>query len=81
MMASGPARRHDYFKLYRVTAEAIKSVSPDYRVGGPATAMGQWDRSFIDFCHSNNVPLDFVSTPCLWRQGGVFWMKPASAER
>ena len=54
--------REDYFKLYAVTARAIKSVSPDYRVGGPATAMGQWDESFIDFCHSNNVPLDFISS-------------------
>jgi xylan 1,4-beta-xylosidase len=54
--------REDYFKMYDVTAKAIKSVSPDYRVGGPATAMGQWDESFISYCHSNNVPLDFVST-------------------
>ncbi len=54
--------KEDYFKLYAVTAGAVKSVSPDYRVGGPATAMGQWDKSFIDFCHSNNVPLDFVSS-------------------
>ena len=54
--------KEDYFKLYAVTAQAIKSVSPDYRVGGPATAMGQWDKSFIDFCYSNNVPLDFVSS-------------------
>ena len=54
--------QEDYFKLYAVTAGAIKSVSPDYRVGGPATAMGQWDKSFIDFCHSHNVPLDFVSS-------------------
>ena len=54
--------REDYFKLYAVTAGAIKSVSPDYRVGGPATAMGQWDESFISFCHSNNVPLDFISS-------------------
>ena len=54
--------KEDYFKLYAVTAQAIKSVSPDYRVGGPATAMGQWDQSFIDFCHSNNVPLDFISS-------------------
>lgn len=52
----------DYFHLYDVTARAIKSVSPDYRVGGPATAIGQWDASFIDYCHSNNVPLDFIST-------------------
>jgi xylan 1,4-beta-xylosidase len=54
--------QEDYFKLYAVTARAIKSVSPDYRVGGPATAMGQWDKSFIDFCHTNTVPLDFVSS-------------------
>ncbi len=54
--------REDYFKLYAVTARAIKSVSPDYRVGGPATAMGQWDKSFIGFCSSNQVPLDFVSS-------------------
>jgi xylan 1,4-beta-xylosidase len=56
--------KEDYFKLYETTARAIKSVSPDYRVGGPATAIGQWDKSFINFCYSNSVPLDFVSTHC-----------------
>jgi len=61
--------REDYFKLYAVTASAIKSVSPDYRVGGPATALGQWDESFINFCHSNSVPLDFIST----HSYGVKW--------
>ncbi|HEU5395963.1 MAG TPA: glycoside hydrolase [Verrucomicrobiae bacterium] len=54
--------RDDYFKLYDVTARAIKSVSPDYRVGGPATAMGQWDKSFIEHCSSNQVPLDFITS-------------------
>lgn len=54
--------KDDYFKLYTVTAEAIKSVSPDYRVGGPATAIGQWDESFINYCYTNHVPLDFVSS-------------------
>ena len=54
--------REEYFKLYDATARAIKSVSADYRVGGPATAMGQWDKSFIDFCHTNDVPLDFISS-------------------
>jgi len=54
--------KEDYCKLYDVTARAIKSVSPDYRVGGPATAMGQWDESFLNFCYSNNVPLDFISS-------------------
>jgi len=62
--------KQDYFKLYAVTARAIKSVSPDYRVGGPATAMGQWDKSFIDFCHSNKVPLDFISSHNYGVKGG-----------
>jgi len=52
----------DYFKLYTVTAEAIKSVSPDYRVGGPATAIGKWDESFLNYCYTNHVPLDFISS-------------------
>jgi xylan 1,4-beta-xylosidase len=52
----------DYFHLYAVTARAIKSVSPDYRVGGPATAMGRWDRAFIEYCFTHHVPLDFVSS-------------------
>jgi xylan 1,4-beta-xylosidase len=54
--------REDYFTLYAVTAKAIKSVSPDYRVGGPATALGEFDEPFINFCHSNSVPLDFISS-------------------
>ncbi|HUA37394.1 MAG TPA: hypothetical protein VMA35_03215 [Candidatus Sulfopaludibacter sp.] len=54
--------REDYFKLYEVTARAIKGVSPDYRVGGPATAIGQWDKAFLDYCYSNDVPLDFISS-------------------
>lgn len=56
--------KEDYFKLYDVTARAIKSVSADYRVGGPATAIGQWDQSFIEHCSSDNVPLDFITTHC-----------------
>lgn len=54
--------KQDYFKLYEVTVRAVKSVSPDYRVGGPATAIGQWDESFLNFCYTNHVPIDFVSS-------------------
>ncbi len=52
----------DYFHLYDVTAKAIKSVSPDYRVGGPATAGCGWISEFIEFCATNSSPVDFVST-------------------
>jgi xylan 1,4-beta-xylosidase len=54
--------KEDYFKLYETTAKAVKSVSPNYRVGGPATAIGQWDESFLNFCYTNHVPLDFISS-------------------
>jgi len=52
----------EYFKLYKHTVQAIKSVSKDYRVGGPATAGSAWEIEMIDFCKKNNLPLDFIST-------------------
>lgn len=52
----------DYFHLYEGTVRAIKSVDPDYRVGGPASAGGAWIPEFIWFCHDNNVPVDFVAS-------------------
>ncbi len=54
--------QEDYFKLYKYSAEAVKSVNADYRVGGPATAGAAWEPEFIEFCEKNNVPLDFIST-------------------
>ncbi|NLU37874.1 MAG: glycoside hydrolase [Bacteroidales bacterium] len=52
----------DYFKLYKYSVEAVKSVNPAYRVGGPGTAGAAWETEMIDFCVKNNLPLDFVST-------------------
>ncbi|WP_193161967.1 GH39 family glycosyl hydrolase [Microbulbifer hainanensis] len=52
----------DYFKLYATSAAAIKSVNPDYRVGGPATAGAAWVPEMIHYCNEHKVPLDFVST-------------------
>lgn len=52
----------DYFKLYKVTSQAIKDVAAGYRVGGPATAGRGWIRETINFAASNQVPLDFIST-------------------
>lgn len=54
--------REDYFKLYRHTARAIKSVDANLRVGGPATAKNEWIEEFLDFCERNNLPADFVTT-------------------
>ena len=60
--AFGVHARDEYFKLYEVTARAVKSVSSHYRVGGPATAGNAWIPETIDFCVQNDVPLDFIST-------------------
>jgi xylan 1,4-beta-xylosidase len=54
--------RDDYFKLYKYSAEAVKSVNPAYRVGGPGTAGAAWETELIDFCVKNNLPIDFIST-------------------
>jgi xylan 1,4-beta-xylosidase len=52
----------DYFKLYKYSAEAVKSVNPAYRVGGPGTAGAAWETEMIEFCEKNNLPIDFIST-------------------
>lgn len=56
------ATRDEYFQLYRRTAEAVKTVDPSLKVGGPATADNAWIQEFLDFCTTNSVPVDFVST-------------------
>jgi xylan 1,4-beta-xylosidase len=54
--------KEDYFKLYKYSVNAIKSVNSGYRVGGPATAGAAWEPEMIDFCKKNSLPLDFIST-------------------
>jgi len=52
----------DYFKLYDHAARAVKSVNPAYRVGGPATAGGDWIPEMIAHADKNGVPLDFLTS-------------------
>jgi xylan 1,4-beta-xylosidase len=54
--------QQQYFDLYAATARAIKSVSPDYKVGGPATAGCGWIPEFIHFCDTNHAPADVIAT-------------------
>jgi xylan 1,4-beta-xylosidase len=54
--------QRDYFRLYQVTAQAIKRVDSSLRVGGPASAHNEWIPAFLNFCVRNTVPVDFVST-------------------
>jgi xylan 1,4-beta-xylosidase len=53
-----------YFELYRVSAEAIKSVDASIPVGGPAADGSglSYFQQFVDFVTSNGVPLDFCSS-------------------
>jgi len=52
----------DYFKLYSFAVQAIKSVNPEYKVGGPATAGAAWVPEMIHFCDTAGMPIDFIST-------------------
>lgn len=59
---NGIPRQQSYFDLYARTARDLKSVSPQIRVGGPATAAAAWVGDFLKFAAANHVPVDFVST-------------------
>ncbi len=54
--------QEDYLKIYDYSARAIKSVSQEYRVGGPATAGNGWVTETINYCVNNHTPIDFIST-------------------
>jgi xylan 1,4-beta-xylosidase len=60
--AFGSGLQDDYFRLYRSTVEAIKSVDAALKVGGPATAGNAWVEDFIAFCVRDGVPADFITT-------------------
>lgn len=58
--------KEEYFKFYKETALAIKSISKNLKVGGPAITHGTilgstWLEDFLTFCKGKNVPLDFLS--------------------
>jgi xylan 1,4-beta-xylosidase len=52
----------EYFELYRQAASALKGVDKRLRVGGPATAQAGWVGDLLEFCSSQNVPIDFASS-------------------
>ena len=56
------ADKEDYFKLYEVTARALKAQDPGLKVGGPATSNNAWITDMIDFCKKSGAPLDFITT-------------------
>ncbi|GII80290.1 beta-xylosidase [Sphaerisporangium rufum] len=63
----------EYFRLYDVTAAAVKSVHPDLRIGGPASAANGWVEELLAHAGRSGAAVDFVSThtygnaPLDWR--------------
>lgn len=58
------ADKQEYFKLFRQTIFAVKSVDSRFRVGGPALCGVDdvsWLKDFLDFCQDEKLPLDFVT--------------------
>eukprot|EP01084_Bolivina_argentea_P044501 81882_1 len=77
-----------YMSLFANTSRAIKSVSNDLRVGGPATAFVEWVDIFLNATLTNNIPVDFVSSHlyptdyiCNWTEYGIDAFKIALQQR
>jgi len=52
----------EYFRLYDVSARAVKSVDPGLRVGGPSSAATGWVWELLGHLRDSGAPLDFLST-------------------
>jgi xylan 1,4-beta-xylosidase len=59
---AGNPQEATYYELYDRAARAIKRVSQQLRVGGPATAQAAWADRFLTHCQEKEVPVDFVSS-------------------
>jgi len=54
--------QEEYFRLYDVSARAIKAVDPRLRIGGPSTAAAGWVAGLLEHCEGSGSPIDFLST-------------------
>jgi xylan 1,4-beta-xylosidase len=52
----------EYFRLYDVSARAVKAVDPGLRVGGPSSAAAGWVWELLGHLEGSGAPLDFLST-------------------
>ncbi len=71
--------QEEYFQLYAVTVDAVRSVCPKYRVGGPSTSGADFRedlgylKEFLRHCSERRIPVDFVSAhpyPTCWALDG-----------
>lgn len=67
--------KEEYFRLYQASAQAVKGVDPQLKVGGPSSSAQAWINDLRSFCQENALPLDFITThhyptdDPLWRSG------------
>lgn len=54
--------RDEYFRLYDVSAAAVKAVDARLPVGGPASAAVAWVDDTLAHVNESGAPLDFLST-------------------
>jgi xylan 1,4-beta-xylosidase len=59
-----------YFELYDLTANSIKAIDPNLRVGGPATAGAAWVTEFLGHVAQSGAAVDFVATHAYGVDGG-----------
>ena len=54
--------RDEFWRLYDVTVNAVRSVDDQLVVGGPSTAAAGWVDGLLEHVASSGAPVDFVST-------------------
>jgi xylan 1,4-beta-xylosidase len=54
--------KEEHFRLYDLTARAVKEVDAGLLVGGPASAAAGWIGDLLDHLDSSGAPIDFLST-------------------
>ncbi len=57
-----PHKLEDYFKLYKVTSEAVRAECAKCRIGGPASAVPyKAEEEFEKWINANPEPIDFIA--------------------
>lgn len=52
--------KEEFFHLWKVTFQAVKSVDHECRIGGPSTARAEWIEEFINWGRKNACEPDFI---------------------
>ena len=62
-----------FLELYKVTSLHLrKCFGETIKIGGPAFCWwGAWQKDFVPFCATNNLPLDFYSWHCYYKDATI----------